>query len=190
MQSDHHSRGISWNMSVSKIKKFSRIPPITHNTMHACTHTHTHMHTQTHAHLTRTHTDTHTHAHMYTLAHAHAHTHAHTTHRHTHMHTQTHTHMHTHTHAHTHTRTHTPHTRVNLSIFSSLYQIAHLGDNDDETEFSSSMQLEEGETFFFAPRGLKNLVQADEIESLSPIISCQVWGCGWGRGWVCPLRQQ
>ena len=38
------------------------------------------------------------------------------------------------------------------------------------------MQLEEGETFFFAPRGLKNLVQADEIESLSPIISCQVCG--------------
>ena len=41
------------------------------------------------------------------------------------------------------------------------------------------MQLEEGETFFFAPRGLKNLVQADEIESLSPIISCQVGGDEW-----------
>ncbi|EJW82621.1 splicing factor 3b [Wuchereria bancrofti] len=29
-----------------------------------------------------------------------------------------------------------------------LYQIAHLGDEDDEPEFSSRMQLEEGETFF------------------------------------------
>lgn len=81
----------------------------------------------------------------------------------------------------THTHTHTP------SAYSALYQIAHLGDNDDETEFSSSMPLEEGETFFFAPRGLKNLVQADEIESLSPIISCQVGRVGeWvgGSGWV------
>ena len=74
---------------------------------------------------------------------------------------------------------------MNMSAHSSLYQIAHLGDNDDETEFSSSMQLEEGETFFFAPRGLKNLVQADEIESLSPIISCQVGGARGGtRGGV------
>ena len=40
-----------------------------------------------------------------------------------------------------------------------LYQIAYLGNNDDEMEFSSQMPLEEGETFFFAPRGLKNLVQ-------------------------------
>jgi splicing factor 3B subunit 3 len=55
-----------------------------------------------------------------------------------------------------------------------LYQIAHLGDNDDEPEFSSAMPLEEGETFFFAPRGLKNLVQADEIDSLSPIMNCKV----------------
>ena len=96
--------------------------------------------------------------------------------------------MHTHTqHTHTHTHTHTDLTyvRINISVHSSLYQIAHLGDNDDETEFSSSMQLEEGETFFFAPRGLKNLVQADEIESLSPIISCQVGGArGGARGGV------
>ena len=42
-----------------------------------------------------------------------------------------------------------------------LYQIAHLGENDDEMEFSSQMPLEEGETFFFAPRGLKNLVQVN-----------------------------
>ena len=57
---------------------------------------------------------------------------------------------------------------------SMLYQIAHLGDADGEPEFSSAMQLEEGETFFFAPRPLKNLVQVDELESLSPIMSCQI----------------
>jgi splicing factor 3B subunit 3 len=55
-----------------------------------------------------------------------------------------------------------------------LYQIAHLGDDDDEPEFSSSMQLEEGETFFFEARALKNLVLVDELDSLSPIISCQI----------------
>ena len=55
-----------------------------------------------------------------------------------------------------------------------LYQIAHLGDVDGEPEFSSAMQLEEGETFFFAPRPLKNLVQVDEMESLSPIMASQV----------------
>ena len=57
---------------------------------------------------------------------------------------------------------------------SALYQIAHLGDDDEEPEFSSAMQLEEGETFFFAPRPLRNLVPVDEIESLSPIMACQV----------------
>ena len=36
-----------------------------------------------------------------------------------------------------------------------LYQIAHLGDDDEEPEFSSAMPLEEGDTFFFAPRQLK-----------------------------------
>ena len=61
---------------------------------------------------------------------------------------------------------------------SALYQIAHLGDDDDEPEFSSAMQLEEGETFFFAPRPLRNLVQVDEMESLSPIMACQVHGRG------------
>ncbi|XP_053201633.1 splicing factor 3B subunit 3-like isoform X1 [Panonychus citri] len=55
-----------------------------------------------------------------------------------------------------------------------LYQIAHLGDDDDEPELSSAMLLEEGDTFFFNPRSLKNLVLVDEIESLSPIMSCQV----------------
>ena len=58
--------------------------------------------------------------------------------------------------------------------FSALYQISHLGDDDGEPEYSSAMQLEEGETFFFAPRPLKNLVVVDELESLSPIMACQV----------------
>lgn len=55
-----------------------------------------------------------------------------------------------------------------------LYQIAHLGDDDDEPEFSSSMPLEEGVTFFFDPRALRNLVLVDELDSLAPIMSCQV----------------
>eukprot|EP00096_Caligus_rogercresseyi_P001884 TRINITY_DN1328_c0_g1_i3.p1 TRINITY_DN1328_c0_g1~~TRINITY_DN1328_c0_g1_i3.p1 ORF type:complete len:934 (+),score=262.89 TRINITY_DN1328_c0_g1_i3:215-3016(+) len=55
-----------------------------------------------------------------------------------------------------------------------LYQIAHLGDNDDEPEFSSGMPLEEGDTFFFAPRPLRNLVLVDELESLSPILSAHI----------------
>ncbi|ELT96001.1 hypothetical protein CAPTEDRAFT_155561 [Capitella teleta] len=55
-----------------------------------------------------------------------------------------------------------------------LYQIAHLGDDDDEPEFSSAMPLEEGDTFFFAPRPLKNLVMVDEMDSLSPIMHCQI----------------
>ena len=59
---------------------------------------------------------------------------------------------------------------------SGLYQITHLGDDDDEPEFSSAMaaELEEGTTFFFQPRELKNLVLVDEMESLSPIMHCQV----------------
>eukprot|EP00118_Oscarella_pearsei_P025484 m.308260 g.308260 ORF g.308260 m.308260 type:complete len:1220 (+) comp43647_c0_seq1:82-3741(+) len=55
-----------------------------------------------------------------------------------------------------------------------FYQIANLGDNDDEPEFSSKMPLEEGETFYFAPRGLRNLVLVDEIENLAPITACQI----------------
>ncbi|PIO38703.1 hypothetical protein AB205_0125620 [Aquarana catesbeiana] len=55
-----------------------------------------------------------------------------------------------------------------------LYQIAHLGDDDEEPEFSSAMPLEEGDTFFFQPRPLKNLVLVDEQDSLSPIMTCQI----------------
>ena len=59
-----------------------------------------------------------------------------------------------------------------------MYQIAHLGDDDDEPEFSSAMPLEEGDTFFFAPRPLRNLVLVDEMDSLSPILDCQVADLG------------
>lgn len=65
-----------------------------------------------------------------------------------------------------------------LHFSSYLYQIAHLGDDDDEPEFSSAMPLEEGDTFFFAPRPLRNLVQVDELDSLSPILACQVADLG------------
>lgn len=64
-----------------------------------------------------------------------------------------------------------------LSVSSYLYQIAHLGDDDEEPEFSSAMPLEEGDTFFFQPRPLKNLVLVDELDSLSPILCCQVCCC-------------
>lgn len=62
----------------------------------------------------------------------------------------------------------------NNFLHSYLYQIAHLGDEDDEPEFSSAMPLEEGDTFFFAPRLLKNLVMVDELHSYAPILGCQV----------------
>lgn len=53
-----------------------------------------------------------------------------------------------------------------------------MGDDDDEPEFSSAMPLEEGDTFFFAPRQLRNLVLVDEMDSLSPIMACQVADLG------------
>lgn len=61
-----------------------------------------------------------------------------------------------------------------------LYQISHLGDHEDdpEPEFSSAMPLEEGDTFFFAPRELKNLVRVDEMESLSPILNSHIADLG------------
>ena len=59
-----------------------------------------------------------------------------------------------------------------------LYQIAHLGDDDDEPEFSSAMPLEEGDTFFFAPRPLRNLLLVDELDSLSPILSSHIADLG------------
>jgi len=61
-----------------------------------------------------------------------------------------------------------------------LYQITRLGEDDDEPEFSSAEPLEEGETFFFTPRGLRNLVLTDEMDSLSPVLTPFFLG-GLGR---------
>jgi len=55
-----------------------------------------------------------------------------------------------------------------------LYQIAHLGDEDDEQEFSSVERFHDGETYFYAPRELKNIIMVDELESLSPVMACKV----------------
>nr|KAG5690986.1 hypothetical protein BaRGS_007333 [Batillaria attramentaria] len=58
--------------------------------------------------------------------------------------------------------------------FSYLYQIVHLGEDDDEVTFSSATPIEEGDTFLFAPRTLKNLAMVDEMDSLAPILTTQV----------------
>ncbi|PVD21138.1 hypothetical protein C0Q70_19304 [Pomacea canaliculata] len=55
-----------------------------------------------------------------------------------------------------------------------LYQIVHLGEDDDEVTFSSATPIEEGDTFLFAPRALKNLAMVDEMDSLSPILTTQI----------------
>lgn len=73
-------------------------------------------------------------------------------------------------------------------MFSYLYQIAHLGDDDDEPEFSSSIPLEEGDTFFFAPRPLKNLVLVDEMDSLSPVLACHIADLGKIQNFLLRFR--
>lgn len=55
-----------------------------------------------------------------------------------------------------------------------LYQIVKLGDSDEEPVFSSSYQINDDLSFYFQPRSLKNLLLVDELESLSPIIACQM----------------
>ncbi|KAG6836241.1 pre-mRNA-splicing factor rse1, partial [Arthromyces matolae] len=63
-----------------------------------------------------------------------------------------------------------------------LYQFQKLGDDDDEPEFSSSDYPDFGMAnptaplprAYFRPRPLENLVVADEIESLDPIIDSKV----------------
>ncbi|KAK7114295.1 hypothetical protein V1264_000378 [Littorina saxatilis] len=55
-----------------------------------------------------------------------------------------------------------------------LYQIVHLGEDDDEVTFSSATPIEEGDTFLFVPRALKNLAMVDEMDSLSPILTTQI----------------
>ena len=61
-----------------------------------------------------------------------------------------------------------------LLIFSHLYQIARLGEDDDQPEFSSRVPLEEGEIYFYDVHPLKNLVAVDEIDSLCPLIKSNV----------------
>ncbi|CAI4225266.1 unnamed protein product [Auanema sp. JU1783] len=55
-----------------------------------------------------------------------------------------------------------------------LYQIANLGEDDDEAEFSSKLQLDEGETFFYGVRELRSLVLVDKMESLAPLLGAHV----------------
>nr|GAT58591.1 predicted protein [Mycena chlorophos] len=63
-----------------------------------------------------------------------------------------------------------------------LYQFQKLGDDDNEPEFSSTSYPSYGMAnphlplpqAFFQPRPLENLVVADELESLNPIIASQV----------------
>lgn len=55
-----------------------------------------------------------------------------------------------------------------------LYQIVHLGEDDEEVTFSSATPIEEGDTFLFTPRTLKNLAMVDEMDSLAPILTTQI----------------
>lgn len=61
-----------------------------------------------------------------------------------------------------------------------LYQFEKLGDDDDETEFSSADYEDFGAgrdplpAATFRPRPLDNLVLADELDSLNPIIDAKV----------------
>ncbi|KAL8292884.1 hypothetical protein RQP46_000578 [Phenoliferia psychrophenolica] len=61
-----------------------------------------------------------------------------------------------------------------------LYQFEKLGDDDDETEYSSTDYDNFGAgqdplpAATFRPRPLENLVLADELDSLNPIIDCKV----------------
>ncbi|KAI1715078.1 mono-functional DNA-alkylating methyl methanesulfonate n-term domain-containing protein [Ditylenchus destructor] len=56
----------------------------------------------------------------------------------------------------------------------SLYQIVHLGENDEEPEFSSRIPLDDGETFFYDTRPLHNLILIDQMDSLCPLISSKI----------------
>jgi splicing factor 3B subunit 3 len=66
--------------------------------------------------------------------------------------------------------------------FSHLYQFQKLGDDDDEREFSSTDYSSNGMAspssplprVFFSPRPLDNLLPAEEISSLCPVIDAQV----------------
>ncbi|KAK7203682.1 CPSF A subunit region-domain-containing protein [Myxozyma melibiosi] len=59
-----------------------------------------------------------------------------------------------------------------------FYQFEKLGDDDDETEFSSADytkgEISDYPTAFFHPRPLDNLVLVDIIDSLSPLVNSEV----------------
>lgn len=67
-------------------------------------------------------------------------------------------------------------------IFSFFYQFQKLGDDDNEAEFSSTSYPAYGMAnpsvplprVYFRPRSLENLVIADELESLDPILDSKV----------------
>lgn len=71
---------------------------------------------------------------------------------------------------------------LTLPVHSYLYQFQKLGDDDNEPEWSSTSYPSFGMSdptsplpqAFFRPRELENLVVADEIESLDPIIDSKV----------------
>lgn len=70
---------------------------------------------------------------------------------------------------------------INLYV-SYLYQFQKLGDDDEEAEFSSTSYPSFGMAqsksplprAYFRPRPLDNLVLADELESLDPIVDAKV----------------
>ncbi|CAD5206793.1 unnamed protein product [Bursaphelenchus okinawaensis] len=55
-----------------------------------------------------------------------------------------------------------------------LYQIARLGENDDQPEFSSKISLSEGEAHFYDCRPLHNLIMVDQMDNLCPLIKTKV----------------
>lgn len=71
---------------------------------------------------------------------------------------------------------------LSLTWFSYLYQFQKLGDDDSESEFSSTSYKDFGMAnpdvplprVYFRPRPLDNLLLAEELESLDPIIDSRV----------------
>jgi splicing factor 3B subunit 3 len=58
-------------------------------------------------------------------------------------------------------------TALCLLRYSYYYQIAHLGDWEDEAAFTGDSE----EAPRYTPRPLRNLVPVDELESLTPVTS-------------------
>lgn len=53
-----------------------------------------------------------------------------------------------------------------------LFQVAQLGENEDEPSFSTLSPP--GQPFVFTPRELRNLVVMDELENLGPLLKCHI----------------